>query len=169
MRCHVATGCHVVWLFVLISGSWGKSSPHPPLTASVRGRAGGCEGQGLGFVLWDGLGGGCSGAPETLPYCVRDWAHASSLTLVASAALTGLTIPAIPRAGPPGGRGGAFKNTWALREEAPVAVNCPSAGMQGLATVSSQLAFEHLLGDAGCAYCAHPWAWKYDILGVWKK
>ncbi|KAB1271664.1 Cadherin-23, partial [Camelus dromedarius] len=29
MRCHVATSCHVVWLFVLISGCWGKFNPPP--------------------------------------------------------------------------------------------------------------------------------------------
>uniref|UniRef100_A0A3Q2HCH9 Cadherin-23 n=1 Tax=Equus caballus TaxID=9796 RepID=A0A3Q2HCH9_HORSE len=32
MRCHVATGCHVVWLFVLISGSWGQVNRLPFFT-----------------------------------------------------------------------------------------------------------------------------------------
>ncbi|XP_035882724.1 cadherin-23 isoform X2 [Phyllostomus discolor] len=29
MRCHVATSCHVLWLFVLISGSWGQVNRLP--------------------------------------------------------------------------------------------------------------------------------------------
>ncbi|XP_046509159.1 cadherin-23 isoform X3 [Equus quagga] len=32
MRCHVATGCRVVWLFVLISGSWGQVNRLPFFT-----------------------------------------------------------------------------------------------------------------------------------------
>ncbi|XP_012519049.1 PREDICTED: cadherin-23-like, partial [Propithecus coquereli] len=32
MRCHVATSCHVVWLFVLISGCWGQVNRLPFFT-----------------------------------------------------------------------------------------------------------------------------------------
>lgn len=94
MRCHVATSCHVVWLFVLISGCWGKFNPFP----HTRHGKPGCRvwGWRWGWHSGQELGGGCSGTPEIPPCCVTGYTL-PSLGLGCSAALTGLKIPT-PRA-----------------------------------------------------------------------
>lgn len=102
MRCHVATSCHVVWLFVLISGCWGKFSPFPHGRHGKPGLQGVGAGCGAG-TLGQELGGDCLGTLEIPPCSVTGYTL-PSLGLGCSAALSGLKIPT-PRAWATGGSG----------------------------------------------------------------
>lgn len=88
MRCHVATGCPVLWLLLLVSGCWGKSGL--PLTPSPS-REARLEGAGASGLALPGD----PGEPPLL--CATEDTFLSGPQLP-SAARTRLKIPAVPRA-----------------------------------------------------------------------
>lgn len=121
MRCHVATSCHVVWLFVLISGCWGKCNPFPHSRHGTPGLEGLEAGCGVG-TLGQELGGDCPGTPEVSPCCVTGYTL-PSLGLCCSAARSGLKI-SLPRAQATGGGGRSLEKYLSFKGRRQLLLGC---------------------------------------------
>lgn len=139
MRYHATSSSLVAWLFVLISGCWGKSDPLPFLPHGV-------------CALGQGLGEGCSGPAGP---CLAVRVSGQTIPSVASvaAALPGLKIPASLR-----GKRRSLSRSELPGQEAsvPPTVLVGCRAWPQFSSVS-QLSCEHPPRDALCVCGARLW------------